>query len=47
MFRTLREAAWKGTACLAASHDDALLHYVDRVLRMSDGILTEDAAAGA
>jgi putative ABC transport system ATP-binding protein len=39
MFRTLREATANGTACVAASHDESLLVYVDRVLAMSDGVL--------
>ncbi len=45
MLRELREATMKGTACLAATHDEALLRYVDRVLAMSDGSL--EVAAGA
>jgi putative ABC transport system ATP-binding protein len=45
MFRALREATANGTACVAASHDESLLVYVDRVLAMSDGVL--EAAAGA
>jgi putative ABC transport system ATP-binding protein len=45
MFRTLREATANGTACVAASHDESLLVYVDRVLTMSDGVL--EAAASA
>jgi putative ABC transport system ATP-binding protein len=44
MFGTLREGTMKGTSCLAASHDEALLRYVDRVLAMSDGTLTPRAA---
>jgi putative ABC transport system ATP-binding protein len=39
MFQTLREATANGTACIAASHDESLLVYVDRVLSMSDGVL--------
>jgi ABC-type lipoprotein export system ATPase subunit len=39
MFQTLREATANGTACVAASHDESLLVYVDRVLSMSDGVL--------
>lgn len=39
MFRALREATSKGTACLAASHDESVFVYVDRILAMSDGIL--------
>jgi putative ABC transport system ATP-binding protein len=39
MFGALREATSKGTACLAASHDESILAYADRVLEMSDGIL--------
>jgi putative ABC transport system ATP-binding protein len=39
MFRALREATSKGTACLAASHDESVFAYADRVLGMSDGIL--------
>ena len=39
MFRTLREATANGTACVAASHDESLLVYVDRVLAISDGVL--------
>lgn len=39
MFRALREATSQGTACLAASHDESVLLYMDRVLGMSDGIL--------
>ena len=40
MFRTLREAIARGTSCLAASHDPTTLRFVDRVLSMSDGVLT-------
>jgi ABC-type lipoprotein export system ATPase subunit len=39
MFQTLREATSNGTACVAASHDESLLVYVDRVLAISDGVL--------
>jgi putative ABC transport system ATP-binding protein len=39
MFRALREATSQGTACLAASHDESILAFADRVLGMSDGIL--------
>ena len=39
MFRALREATSQGTACLAASHDESILVYMDRVLGMSDGII--------
>jgi putative ABC transport system ATP-binding protein len=46
MFGALREATSQGTACLAASHDESLFAYADRVLGMSDGIL-EAVSTGA
>jgi putative ABC transport system ATP-binding protein len=39
MFRTLQQATAEGTACIAASHDESMLAYVDRVMTMSDGVL--------
>jgi ABC-type lipoprotein export system ATPase subunit len=46
MFRALREATSQGTACLAASHDESVLVFMDRVLGMSDGVL-EAVSTGA
>ena len=46
ILHALRGATMKGTSCLAASHDEALLRYVDRILGMSDGIV-ESASLGA
>jgi ABC-type lipoprotein export system ATPase subunit len=44
MFDLMRDEAAAGTAFLIASHDLALTGAADRVLRMRDGVLREDAA---
>lgn len=39
----LREAAAAGTACLLATHDDAVLEMVDRIVTLSDGRVVASA----
>jgi putative ABC transport system ATP-binding protein len=43
VFETIRRATADGTACLAATHDEGVAPYLDRVLAMSDGRLEESA----
>jgi putative ABC transport system ATP-binding protein len=43
MLEAVRRAADEGTACLMATHDDAVTNFVDRVLTMADGELTRPA----
>jgi ABC-type lipoprotein export system ATPase subunit len=44
VLEALRRAVAKGTACLAASHNEELVRYLDRALSMSDGELIEKTA---
>jgi putative ABC transport system ATP-binding protein len=44
VFEALRRATQDGTACLAATHDEGVAGYLDRVLAMSDGRLEEKTA---
>jgi len=37
----LRRATGDGTACVAATHDEGVAEYLDRMLGMSDGRLEE------
>jgi ABC-type lipoprotein export system ATPase subunit len=46
VFEALRHATEDGTACLAATHDEGVSGYLDRVLAMSDGRLEEETARG-
>ena len=41
VLRVLEAASSDGIACLIATHHRALVHYADRVLRISDGLLDE------
>jgi putative ABC transport system ATP-binding protein len=41
VFEALRRATDDGTACVAATHDEGVAGYLDRVLSMSDGRLEE------
>lgn len=41
VLRVLEAASSDGIACLVATHHRALVHYADRVLRISDGLLDE------
>jgi putative ABC transport system ATP-binding protein len=45
VLRVLEAASSEGIACLIATHHRALVHYADRVLRISDGRLDEVEAA--
>lgn len=45
VLRVLEAASSDGIACLIATHHRALVHYADRVLRISDGLLDEVQAA--
>jgi putative ABC transport system ATP-binding protein len=44
VFEALRRATKDGTACIAATHDEGVAGYLDRVLAMSDGRLEEKTA---
>jgi putative ABC transport system ATP-binding protein len=44
VFEALRRATENGTACVAATHDEGIAGYLDRVLGMSDGRLEEKTA---
>ncbi len=44
LFGALREAVAAGTSCLAASHDEGLVSFLDRTLVMQDGRLSERSA---
>jgi putative ABC transport system ATP-binding protein len=44
VFEALRRATEDGTACIAATHDEGVARYLDRVLGMSDGRLKEKTA---
>jgi putative ABC transport system ATP-binding protein len=44
VFEALRRATEDGTACVAATHDEGIAGYLDRVLAMSDGRLEEKTA---
>lgn len=44
VFEALRRATQDGTACLAATHDEGVTGYLDRVLGMSDGRLEKKTA---
>jgi putative ABC transport system ATP-binding protein len=41
VFQVMRSAVDDGTSCLAATHDEHILPYLDRVLTMSDGEVSE------
>ncbi len=41
----VRRAVARGTACLAATHNEALVRHLDRVLAMDDGRLSERAGS--
>jgi putative ABC transport system ATP-binding protein len=41
VFQALRRGVEDGTCCLAATHDETVVEFVDRVLSMSDGTPTE------
>ncbi|MDQ3939744.1 MAG: ATP-binding cassette domain-containing protein [Actinomycetota bacterium] len=42
VWAAIRRAAARGTCCLVATHNQAAVPYLDRVLRMEDGRLRED-----
>lgn len=44
VFEALRRATEDGTACVAATHDEGVAGYLDRVLAMSDGRLEDKTA---
>ena len=44
VFEVLRRRVREGTCCLAATHDEEAISYVDRLLSMSDGRVTEMSA---
>ncbi len=44
MLEAIRQAVARGTACVAATHSDELIRYLDRVVTMADGRLVTDAA---
>jgi ABC-type lipoprotein export system ATPase subunit len=44
VFEALRRATEDGTACVAATHDEDIAGYLDRLLGMSDGRLEEKTA---
>jgi putative ABC transport system ATP-binding protein len=44
VFEALRRATEDGTACVAATHDEGVAGYLDRVLGMTDGRLEEKTA---
>jgi putative ABC transport system ATP-binding protein len=41
VFQAMRRAVDEGVSCLAATHDEHILPYLDRVLTMSDGEVSE------
>jgi putative ABC transport system ATP-binding protein len=43
MLEAIRRAVARGTACVAATHSDELIRYLDRVVTMVDGRLVADA----
>lgn len=45
VMRALRAAAEEGTACLIATHNPEILRYVDRIIGIRDGVVTEIAPA--
>jgi putative ABC transport system ATP-binding protein len=45
VLRVFEAASSEGIACLVATHHRALVHYADRVVRISDGRLDEVEAA--
>jgi putative ABC transport system ATP-binding protein len=44
VFARIRIAADEGTACVAATHNEAIIPYLDRVLDMRDGLVVERIA---
>jgi putative ABC transport system ATP-binding protein len=44
VFARIRMAADVGTACIAATHNEAIISYLDRVLDMHDGVVAERSA---
>jgi putative ABC transport system ATP-binding protein len=44
VFDALRRGVEDGTCCLAATHDENAIAYIDRLLTMSDGTITEMSA---
>jgi putative ABC transport system ATP-binding protein len=43
ILEALRRAVASGTACVAATHSEELIRYLDRALSMTDGLLSERA----
>jgi len=44
IFALIQRASDRGTACLAATHDEAIVRHLDRVLSMQDGEVRERSA---
>lgn len=47
VFRSLRQAAHAGAACMVATHSTEFLRYADRILSMRDGRMWETEHVGA